>query len=250
MIHPDFVRGDSRCTFRNENVLAVWRPGRRYKIARRVFRNLFRSRSIGMNDPNVVAAFPVGEKRNPLPIRRKLGLAVKCHSAGNQFRLSAFYRQRVKVAEQLKYDIFAVWRNVEREPCAFIGRKLDFAVALQRQRLLLVLFLVFLFFLLLFFLFLRRGEAQRRQQTQRHGQSHRPHRPPGELARDHCVLLQIAVQRIQKAPFGEGTDFALGPTPCYAFRRETRGSVSHLRPSRQSSTTARPASLHTTSLAC
>jgi len=67
-----------------------------------------------MNDPNVVAAFPIGEERNPLAVRRKLRLAVKCHSAGDEFRLAALDRQRVEVAEQLKDDRFAVRRYVER----------------------------------------------------------------------------------------------------------------------------------------
>src|SRR5579871_6678498 len=208
--------GSSETGFRNKNIFPIRRPRRRNKIAPRIFRNLLRVATVRFHDPDVVAAFAIREKRDPLSIGRKSRLAVKRHSAGDQLRLSAFNRERVNIAKQFEDDRLAVGRDVERKPRSFIGGELNLAVALQRQRrLFLVLFVlvVFLFFLFLFLLFLGSKQARRPKQAQRKSQRHHPHAesPPSELGRVHSSLLQFADQN-SEAPLAIGNP-SPGPTP-------------------------------------
>ena len=105
-----------------------------------------------MNDPDIFAAFAIGNKRYPLPIRRKLRLAVERHAAGNQLGLPALDRQRVEISHQLEHNSLAIRRNIQRKPRAFIGREGDLAVGLQRQTLFLVLLVILLVVFFLIFL--------------------------------------------------------------------------------------------------
>src|SRR6266700_2197077 len=69
MVHPDFAGADTELRFRNKDVHAVRGPARRSEITVGIFRNLLYAGAVGMHDPDVLAAFAVGNKRDPLSIR-------------------------------------------------------------------------------------------------------------------------------------------------------------------------------------
>src|SRR5437870_1457609 len=140
MVHPDFAGADSELRFRNKYVFSVRSPARRSEFVIGVLGNLLHASSVRMHDPDVLAAFAVGNESDPLPIRRKLWLAVEGHPTGDRFRLAAFDGECEDVAQQFEYNGLAVGRSVQRKPGTLIGRELDFSVGLQRQTLLLVLF--------------------------------------------------------------------------------------------------------------
>ena len=93
-----------------------------------VLRDLLHAGAVWMNDPDIFAAFAIGDERHPLPVGRKSRLAVKGHTAGNQFGLPAINRQRVKIAHQLKHNGLAIRRNIQRKPRALIGRERNFVI--------------------------------------------------------------------------------------------------------------------------
>ena len=102
-----------------------------------------------MHDPDVLAAFAVGNESDPLTIRRELRLAVKSHAAVDQLGLAAFNGKRVDISDQLECDGLAVGRDVQRKPRALISGKFNLSVGLEWQ----TFFLVFLFILLLVLLY-------------------------------------------------------------------------------------------------
>src|SRR5260370_17532284 len=83
-----------------------------------------------MHDPDVLAAFAVGEKRDPLPVRRKLRLTVEGYASGDHFRLPAFDREGVNISGEFEDNGFAVRPDVQRKPRTFIAGELDFRVGL------------------------------------------------------------------------------------------------------------------------
>ena len=99
VVHPDFARADAELRFRNKNVFAIGGPARRSEVVIRIFRDLLHASSIGMHDPNVLAAFAVGEESDPLAVWGELRLAVERHAAIDQLGLAAFDRERVNVAD-------------------------------------------------------------------------------------------------------------------------------------------------------
>jgi hypothetical protein len=110
-----------------------------------------------MHDPDVVAAFAIGNEGDPLAVGRKARLAVEGHAAINQLGFAALDRKRVDVAQEFEGESLAIGRGVERKPGAFIGGEGHFAIGLQGQRFFLVLLCVFLFVLLVLVLVLAAG---------------------------------------------------------------------------------------------
>ena len=151
------------------------RPAWRREIVVRILRHLLRFGAVGMHDPDVLAAFAIGDKGDPLAVGRKTRLAVERHAAVDQLGFAALDRQRVDVAEQLEHDGLAVGRDVQRQPGALIGGEFDFAVGLERQALLF--FLVVLFLSSFFSSFLSLSGARR-------------HRPASQGAAPGCTSRQ------------------------------------------------------------
>src|SRR5439155_10193060 len=140
VVHPNLTGTNTETSFRNINVFAAGIPTRRSEFAIGIFRYLLYAASIWMHHPNVFAAFTVGQEGNPLSVGRKFRLAVKRHTAVDEFFFAAFDGQGVNVIEQFKRDGFAVRRDIERKPRTFISGEGNFAIGLQGQ----ALFLVFL----------------------------------------------------------------------------------------------------------
>src|SRR3984893_7300713 len=81
VVHPNLKRIDAEPGFGHKNVIPIRRPVRRSEFGVGILGNLLRLAPVGAHYPDVLAPFAVGEKRDPLTVRRKLRLAVKSHPA-------------------------------------------------------------------------------------------------------------------------------------------------------------------------
>ena len=143
VVHPQFVRCQAG-RLGDDDVLPIRRPGRRNEFGGLLLAELFGlTVTVRFHDPDVFRAVAVGDEGNPLSVRRVARLAVEGHALGERLGLTALDRKRIEVTEQFEDDGLSVGRNVQREPCAFVGREFDFAVGLERQPFLFVLFLFF-----------------------------------------------------------------------------------------------------------
>ena len=123
-------RAVRRTRFRDEQVLAVRRPGRRAHVLRSIVRRPIlayrtRIRPVRVREPQILDAAAIAQKGDRLAIGRELRLAVERHASENPFRCTAFDRQRVDVAEKIEGDRLAVGRHVERHPRPLVGCELD-----------------------------------------------------------------------------------------------------------------------------
>src|SRR5262249_52505027 len=172
VIHPDFKRVNAEARFGDENVLTVRSPVWRSKFRVGILGDLSRLAAVGLHDPDVFAAFAVGKKCDPFAVGRESRLAVEGHSAVDQLGLAAFDGNRVNVADQFQDHGLAVRRDVGRHPGSFIGGELDFALGLELETFLLVLFFILLF--VFFVLDLRRQVLPFRARRRRHGSKNCP----------------------------------------------------------------------------
>src|SRR5260370_6019857 len=70
VVHPDFAGTDAELLFRNENVFAVAGPAPRSETVVPILRYSLQASPVGMHDPDVFAAFAVGNKGDPLAVGR------------------------------------------------------------------------------------------------------------------------------------------------------------------------------------
>ena len=149
-----------------------------------------------MNQPEIVAAAPVADKHNLLPIGRKARLAIPRRPARQALRIAAGRGHQVQIAQQIEYDLLSVRRNIYGHPRSFIRRKRHLASRLQRQRFVFLLILLFVFLLVrglrLILLRPRRGRVRtgtRKNQDRRKRHPNHPQSPRNRRIENHSESL-------------------------------------------------------------
>ena len=134
MLHLELRRSKQRARTTYHNVLAVGHPLRGYVQARVALRDLRGVRKVEPHGPYVVAAATVGDEHQRLAVWAEPGLRVERHALGDSSRLPAFDRQRIQITQKIENDRLSVGAHVERHPRRLGGRKLGFAVRVERER--------------------------------------------------------------------------------------------------------------------
>ncbi len=118
VMEPQLRQPAAEASLRDDEVLAVGRPLRRFDPVRASGGDLRRIGAVGRHHVEVLAPVPVGLVGDPRSVGREARLRVEAHAGRHLGRVSALDRHREQVAEEVEDDGAPVGADVDGDPAA------------------------------------------------------------------------------------------------------------------------------------
>ena len=124
VVHPEFAsaQGTRRSeVFAGDDVFAIGSPHAVVDQAEVLFGDLAGVFAVAIHHPGIVTAASIGGEEDFFAIGTKTGLHFKGMPRAQHAGFSALHGQDIDVTQKVESNFFAIGRNVEVHPGAFIG---------------------------------------------------------------------------------------------------------------------------------